>query len=191
MPYLRSECAVFLKTDRGFGGLSNMAGGYPLVINDVTFRTSEALYQALRFPKFQEAQRIAFTEASPMMAKGKTKRFRPTHSRPDWNEVRLEVMYYCLRVKLARHRAKLGALLRDTGDRVIVEETTKSGPDSLFWGARAVNGQPEVLEGQNNLGILLMKLREELKTLSPTAMYRVEPLDIPDFLLFGEPVRRV
>ena len=31
--YHRNECAVFLKTAEQFGGLSNMADGYPLVIN--------------------------------------------------------------------------------------------------------------------------------------------------------------
>ncbi len=48
--YNRDDCVVFCKTNEKFGGLSNMAPGFPLRINDVDFRTSEALYQACRFP---------------------------------------------------------------------------------------------------------------------------------------------
>jgi len=41
--YQPAECAVFFKTNEQFGGLSNMAPGFPLVVNDVQIRTSEAL----------------------------------------------------------------------------------------------------------------------------------------------------
>ncbi len=47
--YLRDESAIFRKTAERFGGLSNMAPGYPLLINGVRMLTSEALYQACRF----------------------------------------------------------------------------------------------------------------------------------------------
>jgi hypothetical protein len=30
--YQRHECALFLRTQERFGGLSNMAGGYPLSV---------------------------------------------------------------------------------------------------------------------------------------------------------------
>ena len=44
--YYPAESAVFLKTNERFGGLSNMAPGFPIVLNGVRIRTSEALYQA-------------------------------------------------------------------------------------------------------------------------------------------------
>ena len=48
--YEPEECVVFRKTAEAFGGLSNMAAGFPLKVNGVSVRTSEALYQACRFP---------------------------------------------------------------------------------------------------------------------------------------------
>ena len=48
--YDRANSAIFLKTREKHGGLSNMAGGFPLVVNGTEIRTSEALYQACRFP---------------------------------------------------------------------------------------------------------------------------------------------
>jgi hypothetical protein len=41
---------VFYKAKEVFGGLSNMAGGFPLVVNGIHILTSEALYQACYFP---------------------------------------------------------------------------------------------------------------------------------------------
>lgn len=48
--YVRSEVVVVYKTKEDFGGLSNMASGYPLQINGVRILITEALYQACRFP---------------------------------------------------------------------------------------------------------------------------------------------
>jgi hypothetical protein len=48
--YVRSEVVVVYKTKEEFGGLSNMASGYPLQINGVRILTTEALYQGVPFP---------------------------------------------------------------------------------------------------------------------------------------------
>jgi len=71
--YQRDECAIFLKTAERFGGLSNMAGGYALSINGIRIPTSEALYQACRFPDKPELQKIIIGQKSPMTAKMKPK----------------------------------------------------------------------------------------------------------------------
>src|SRR5436309_5954032 len=94
--YKRAECAVFSKTKEEFGGLSNMAGGYPLCVNGVRILTSEALYQACRFPHRPEVQRLIIAQKSPMTAKMKSKPHRED-SRPDWDEVRVLIMRWCLR----------------------------------------------------------------------------------------------
>ena len=89
--YERSKCAVFLKTAEQFGGLSNMAGGYILTINGVRILTSEALYQACRFPHLSEVQKLIIGQTSPMTAKMKSKPYRKD-SRPDWDTVRVKIM---------------------------------------------------------------------------------------------------
>ncbi|MFN9866243.1 MAG: DUF1768 domain-containing protein, partial [Pseudanabaena sp.] len=82
--YNRLECITFRKTAEKFGGLSNMAGGYLLNVNGVKILTSEALYQACRFPHLPEVQRLIIAERSPMTAKMKSKPYRD-NSRVDWD----------------------------------------------------------------------------------------------------------
>src|SRR6266704_6624321 len=132
--YRRDECAVFLKTKEQFGGLSNMAGGYSLFINGIRILTSEALYQACRFPHKPDIQKLIIGQASPMTAKMVSKPHRKD-SRPDWDEVRVQIMRWCLRVKLAQHWETFGELLLSTGERSIVEESSRDP----FWGAKPTN----------------------------------------------------
>jgi len=178
---MRSDCVVFRKTKELFGGLSNMAAGFSLKVNKTYIPTSEALYQACRFPHRPEIQQLIVQQASPMTAKMKSKPHR-NDSRPDWDVVRIKIMRWCLRVKLAQNWDEFGKLLRATGDRAIVEESRKDD----FWGAKTVDDK--TLVGGNVLGRLLMELREELKGVNSESLKQVLPLDIPDFRFFGEPV---
>lgn len=178
MIYKRAECAVFCKVAEEFGGYSNMAGGYPLIVGHAVARTSEALYQAMRFPKLAGVQQLIFAQKSPMAAKMVTKPYR-AQTRPDWDAVRVSIMRWCLRVKLAQHWDRFGALLRESGDRPIVENSWKDD----FWGAKP-DGD-ERLVGQNVLGQLLGGLRDLAKG---DPLKTVEPLTIDDFLILGTPI---
>ncbi|MBM3396650.1 MAG: NADAR family protein, partial [Betaproteobacteria bacterium] len=179
--YDRASSVVFLKTDAPFGGLSNMAGGFPLHVHGTRIYTSEALYQACRFPHLPEVQGLIIGQASPMTAKMKSKPHRK-NSRPDWDRVRVKVMRWCLRMKLAQNWATFSDLLLLTGDRPIVEESRRDD----FWGARPVDEQ--TLVGMNVLGRLLMELRDAVKAQGPAGFQAVEPLDIPEFLFLGLPI---
>ena len=177
--YERASSVVFLKTDEPFGGLSNMAGGYPLRVNGIRIFTSEALYQACRFPHRPEVQRLIIEQRSPITAKMKSKPYRQD-SRPDWDRVRVNVMRWSLRVKLAQNWRTFSALLLKSGDRPIVEQSRKDD----FWGGKAQ--EDGTLVGMNVLGRLLMELRELVKSKEHDALLRVAPMDIPDFLLAGQ-----
>lgn len=175
--------ATFRKTTELWGGLSNMAGGFPLRVNGVRIASSEALYQACRFPHQPEVQRIILNEASPMTAKMRSRPHR-SNSRPDWERVRIAVMRWCLRVKLACNWITFGDLLRATGSLPIVEDSRRD----RFWGATL---EPTgLLEGTNALGRLLMELRDQL-TKDAESLRAVQPPDIASFFLLGEPVRPV
>lgn len=180
--YNRNESVVFLKTNEPFGGLSNMAGGYPIHVNGVKILTSEALYQACRFPHMPEVQRIIIAEKSPMTAKMRSKPYRKD-SRPDWDKVRIRIMRWCLRMKLTQNWEIFSELLLKTGDRAIVEESRKDD----FWGAKVVD-EGNTLVGMNVLGRLLMELREQTKELGRDGFLRVDLPNVPDFLLFGRPI---
>lgn len=182
--YRRGESAVFLKTKERHGGLSNMAGGFPLVVNGVDIRTSEALYQACRFPHLPDLQREIIAQKSPMTAKMKGKPYRHI-SRPDWDAVRVKIMRWCLQVKLAQNWDKFSELLLETGDTPIVEHSRRDD----FWGAKPVDG--ETLVGTNALGRLLMELRERVKDEPKENLLYVAPLPIDGFLLYEDPINAI
>jgi ribA/ribD-fused uncharacterized protein len=181
--YNPAEVIAFRKTNEPFGGLSNMAPGFPVVVNHVRFWTSEALYQCCRYPDAPDVQRLIASQRSPMTAKMKSKKYRD-RTRIDWENIRVRVMRWSLRVKLAQNQDRFGQLLLATGDRPIVEESAKD----QFWGAKAQNG--DALAGVNVLGRLLMELREQLRT-APSDFEQVQPPQVPNFLLFGQAVETV
>jgi type I restriction enzyme S subunit len=153
--YTRADSVVFCKTKEAFGGLSNMAAGFPLRINGVKILTSEALYQACRFPHMPDVQKLIIGQASPMTAKMKGKPYR-NGTRKDWDAVRIGIMRWCLRVKLAYHWSLFVNLLLSTGNKAIVEESKKDG----FWGAKPRD--ESTLVGANVLGRLLMGFARRL-----------------------------
>lgn len=157
-----------------------MAPGFPIRISDFNIRTSEALYQACRFPHKPDIQNVIIKEASPMTAKMKSKPYRKD-SRVDWDEIRVPVMKWCLRVKLAQNWASFGELLLSTGDKPIVEDTQKDD----FWGA--IKNERGEFHGKNVLGRLLMELREKLKN-DPETLRYVEPVNLENFCLLGSEI---
>lgn len=182
--YRRDQAVVFLKTREAFGGLSNMAAGFPLRVNGTEIRTSEALYQACRFPHLPDIQREILEQRSPMTAKMKGKPHR-ADSRPDWNHVRINVMRWCLRVKLVQHWDTFAGLLESTGDGPIVEESRRDA----FWGAKPEGDH--VLVGMNILGRLLMELRKMAREGGREAFRVLPPPELENFRLLGEPVEAV
>jgi hypothetical protein len=72
--------------------------------------------------------------------------------RSDWETIKEEVMYKALQAKFYQHK-RLGQQLRDTGDRELI----KHSPYDSYWGDGG-NGT-----GKNRLGVLLMKLRDDMK----------------------------
>lgn len=155
LTYQRSNCVTFRKTKDPFGAMSNMATGYSIWIEDNLVPSSEAPYQASRFPTGPDLQSLIFSQKSPILSKRMAQSF-PDLSRKDWNKVRVSTMRWCLRAKLYNSRY-FHDLLMSTGGSIIVEE---SGKDR-FWGA--VPQTDEILQGHNALGRLLMALRRDIR----------------------------
>lgn len=179
--YNIDDCITFRKTAEKFGGLSNMASGYPLVVNNIYIKSSEALYQAMRFPNLPDVQKAIIKESSPMTAKMISKKYR-AKTREDWEEIKIPIMKWVLRVKLIQNQETFGRLLHETGIQSIVEESAKDA----FWGAKVIDGG--LLEGLNILGRLLMELRELYKNFD---MQIIVPLKIENFKLYGNPIQEV
>ena len=176
--YNADECITFRRTREEFGGLSNMAGGYSIRLGRHTIRTSEHLYQALRFPDHPEIQLAILAIASPLMAKQRAQA-NIELTRPDWQEIKTDVMAWCLQLKLLNNRGAFGRLLLDTNNLDIVEISYNDD----YWGAKPINGS--LLQGWNVLGRLLWMLRGRLEINLPIDL-RSTVIDIPNFRLGGE-----
>jgi ribA/ribD-fused uncharacterized protein len=183
--YRRNEAATFQKTNERFGALSNMAPGFPLEVNGIPFGTSEALYQVFRFPHLPDVQRMVIAEKSPMTAKMKSKPYRPL-SRADFEQIKVTLMRWCLKVKLLQNWNGFAAILEATSDKPIVEVSTKDS----FWGAKPEAG--DRLVGGNVMGRLLMELREQLRgTARESLKLPLQPPDIPALWILGRPLEAV
>lgn len=75
--------------------------------------------------------------------------------RDDWESIKLDVMLYALRYKFSNKNPRLRKLLLDTNDLYIQEGNWW---EDKFWGYCF---KTEV--GENNLGKLLMQVREEIR----------------------------
>lgn len=180
--YTIENSCVFKKNDGEFGGLSNMASIFPLEINRIGVKSSEALYQACKFPDNCDLQKKIISANSPFAAKMFSKGQR---TRDDWFEVRIEVMRWCLRVKLAQNYYSFGDLLKTTKENNIVEYSDKD----TFWGAEKINENE--LKGKNALGRLLMELRRDFYLNKIEEMLIVKPPKILNFKLCGENIEAI
>ena len=119
---------------------------HPISNGTLTFPTNEHYFQAMKTT--DHATRVTIAHAS---TPGEAKRMgRKVDLRPDWEEIKLQVMETALRLKFAD--PELAAMLKATGDEELVEGNWWN---DTFWGV--CNGV-----GENNLGKLLMKIRAEL-----------------------------
>ena len=173
--YKKDLCITFRSTKNDFGGLSNMAPGYPIKINDVWIKNAEALYQALKYPHNPEVQKRIIFANSPIIAK-RISRHHEYLERKDWVKVRYKVMKFCIEIKLRQNIDTFSKILLSTKDLPIVEYTK----DDKVWGAV---DKGDHYEGINALGRLLMELREKYK--SDPINYNVTIPDIPDLIFLG------
>jgi N-glycosidase YbiA len=72
--------------------------------------------------------------------------------RPDWNDIRVDVMYECCLAKFLQHK-DLRDQLMATGEEELIEDS----PYDSFWGCGPKG------DGKNMLGQVLMRIRNELK----------------------------
>jgi len=129
---------------------------FAVVHDGKTYRTTEALFQALRFE--QETIREAIrNERSPMAAKVLARRHRNQMVIAPQSTQDVDNMGMVLQLKLRAH-PQLQKLLRETGDALIIEDCSRRPQGSgLFWGAALIDGE---WQGANVLGQLWMEIRE-------------------------------
>lgn len=122
---------------------------YPALIdyNGIVFYTAEAAYQAQKTTSPKEQEKMS--TLGPEAAK---KRGDKIPLRPDWERVKDRIMYEVLYAKFAQNK-HLKEKLLETGDKILVDTNYEHGP---YW-AR-ISGV-----GENKIGEILMRVREELR----------------------------
>lgn len=135
-----------------YGFLSNFYFPAPVMLDGVEYPTTEHAYQACKTLDKNYRKKIKNTSGA-----GKAKKLGQKKSmdkcgvklRPDWENIKLNVMLDLLRQKFSN--GELKQKLLDTGDAELIENNWWG---DFYWGM--VNG-----EGENHLGRLLMKVRNE------------------------------
>ena len=121
----------------------------PLQYQGLVYPTNEHFYQAMKSESLSVRTLI-----SQHPSKG-LKRYACQYIlREDWEDIKLNVMLYGIRYKFSEHNPELRQMLIDTGDIYIQEGNNWN---DTFWGVNMKTG-----EGGNNLGKIIMKVRDEI-----------------------------
>ena len=139
--------------------INEFQGKYRFLSN---FYMAEVVYEGITYPSsehaFQAAKSLSETERkfiSKLKTPGKAKRAgKKVNLRPNWELIKDQVMKDIVRDKFTRHKRLRTALL-ETGTTKLIEGNTWG---DLYWGANLSTGV-----GRNQLGRILMQIRDELR----------------------------
>ena len=149
----------FTKVALPFGWLGNMAP-YPVQYDGVTWKTTEHLFQALRYSEGSPVREEIRIQKSPMGAKMKAKKHKSERIVEQLSEQDIENMCLCLKLKIEAH-PQLKEWLLSTDEKTIIEDTSSRPRKNDAWGMVLSYG---VWEGENLLGNMWMALRKKLRS---------------------------
>lgn len=122
----------------------------PVCYNEIVYSTSEHAFQAAKCHIDSERKTIELA-----ITPGAAKRLgQKVVLIPNWQNFRIGIMYRILHSKFSLNNNMRDRLLA-TGDAELFEGNIWG---DVFWGCTA-----DTLEGENNLGKLLMKVRTEIR----------------------------
>jgi len=135
----------FFSKSEAYREFSNFAP-FPIELDGQSWPSAEHYYQAQKFTDVALQEKIR-TAKKPVIAKKLAQTHR-NRTRADWAEAKDEVME-----RAVEQHAGLRELLLSTGDEVLAE----AAPNDYYWGVGADG------TGQNRLGLLLVRIRSELR----------------------------
>ncbi|EAL66574.1 hypothetical protein DDB_G0281625 [Dictyostelium discoideum AX4] len=141
----------FYRSTDAYGCFTNFSW-FKVHFKNHTFKTSEHAFQAF---KFEHEQKIFFQILNSKTA-SESKRIAHLNNdkkRKDWETIKDQIMYEICFEKFNQND-HLKLILLDTGNLKIVESSEKD----FYWGIGDGSGR-------NQLGITLMKIREDLRKL--------------------------
>jgi predicted NAD-dependent protein-ADP-ribosyltransferase YbiA (DUF1768 family) len=144
-----------------YQGFSNQSPGFPVMVNGCKVQTIEHLFHALKYPD-SAIQKEILLRKTPSTCK-RSSVDKSIKVREDWEKIRVDVLRYCLRLKLVWNSYKFGSLLK------------------------SVEGFDIVCEDDPEMGSLLMELRDEYLQDNHTLQCVVPPE--VGLVFLGEPLK--
>jgi N-glycosidase YbiA len=143
----------FYKVSDPYGCFSNFSL-HSVYLHEYLWPTSEHFYQAQKYQGIDQAlcdqiRQVATPEQAAALGRSSLAPLRP-----DWDQVKPQIMYQAVCKKFMTH-TDIQAILLATGDAQIVENS----PRDAYWGC-GPDGK-----GQNQLGKTLMQVRQELRAM--------------------------
>jgi N-glycosidase YbiA len=140
----------YVAREKPYGCFSNFSA-HGFMFDGVWWPTSEHYFQAQKFAGTSFVEQIRRWPTPKEAAKMGRQRSLPL--RPDWEEVKDQVMLQGVLHKFETH-ADICSILLATGEELLVENS----PNDYYWGCGADGS------GQNKLGQVLMKVRALLSS---------------------------
>lgn len=158
--YPQADCAVFCSTHEEWGIFSNMAAS-PIVVEGVTFKNSEQLFQMMKFKDEEIVKRvwggITAKDKKSASIKMTAKSYEPLHRREDWGEMIVDAIKFCMVKKYEQCEHFRQELERSRG-LYIIEKQANPKKRADAWSA-TLQGNEWI--GPNLTGRLLMELRDQ------------------------------
>lgn len=163
---------AFTKSSAPYGWMGNMSQ-FDIVHEEIQWKSTEALFQAMRFPEdspIREEIRLAKNgyEAKQVAKANRTKMSVIPTSSEDMDNMRL-----CIALKIEQHEDIRNVLI-GSEDIPIYEDVTKRGEgnSNLIWGA--IKQEDGSWKGDNVMGVLWMELRSKLRGFTPKVEVEIE-----------------
>lgn len=139
----------YAEREQPHGCFSNFSK-HSFEVDHQPWQTVEHYFQAQKFPGTPQEEAVRLAPA-PMIAKQRGND-RTYPLRPDWDQVKDDVMRRAVRAKFEQHE-DIRAILLGTGEEELIEDA----PNDYYWGCGA-RGM-----GKNMLGRILMEVRGALR----------------------------
>ncbi|AFY45439.1 NADAR family protein [Nostoc sp. PCC 7107] len=146
----------FYSTREQYGCFSNFSD-HGFVLDELYWYTSEHYFQAQKFVGTFHLEQIRLVKTPKEAAKMGRERSRPL--RQDWEQVKDDIMKKAVLCKFETH-TDIQEILLNTGNTEIVENS----PIDYYWGCGADGS------GKNMLGIILMEVRDILRSKDGTKL---------------------
>lgn len=155
--YPISQSVFFHKKTDDYWILSNMAS-CPLEIEGIPFKSSEHLFQTLKFATTESIIAVYRSNNPKMTAKHYQK--LGGHRRADWEQILVDVMKFCLQQKYEQCPEFREELDSTKGFHIVELQDAKNDKESSRANGWGVKTKGENYEGPNLMGRLLMELRD-------------------------------